>query len=440
MLDYLSQLWLKWRFSLLCLVLFVLPWQTAYIFLEKTGNNGSVFEFEKGVVYLVELFIFLLFISDSFLNKKSWLHYFSEKQWALVFLVIGFIFLASNPVLSAIWVFHLLSAFCLGYLLWQEKDRAEESIIFLAAGAVIPVLLGFFQFVHGSSFASSWFGLSLHEVSRLGEAVVLMGGNRVLRAYGTFSHPNVFGAYLAVCSFLLFVSYREDLSKKTKIAYLSLFSICLAGLMITFSKTAILALVTGLFCWFILKWSKRREIWQKKRWLIAVSFFVVSVCLSLTFSLWQGRINAQNPIEMRSYTERSSQAEEAFVLWKMHPWIGVGLGGYTEALQKIKPDLPAWEYQPAHNLFLLVLSELGAMGVLLVMFFLFILIRTKRFPKKIWPFFAVFLMMVLFDHYVWTSWSGKIIVMLLVVFGLSFFELDREPAISNNRDHAGTLK
>ncbi len=55
MWDYLSKLWLRWRFVTLSVLLFLLPWQTAYIFLEKVGVDGSVFEFEKGVVYLVEL-------------------------------------------------------------------------------------------------------------------------------------------------------------------------------------------------------------------------------------------------------------------------------------------------------------------------------------------------------------------------------------------------
>jgi len=440
MWDYLSKLWLRWRFVTLSVLLFLLPWQTAYIFLEKVGVDGSVFEFEKGVVYLVELLVWCLFFFEFLWGKKNLLNSFSVKLWTGIFIGIGLIFVSINPVLSALWIFHAVSSIALGYLLWCERGRVQALVLAFSFGTVIPVFLGIFQFMQGFSSSSTMLGLSERVASRFGEVVVLIDGERVLRAYGSFSHPNIFGAYLAVCSFLLFTGYREDLSKKIKLVYLILLVSCLTGLMITFSKTALFALVIGLSCWFVLEREGRRGLWQKKRWPIAVSFFAVSVCLSLTFSLWQGRINVQDPIEIRSYTERTSQVDEAFALWKIHLWIGVGLGGYTEALQETKPNLPAWEYQPVHNVFLLAAVEMGLMGILLVMVFGFLLLRNGIFTKKMWPFFAVFVVLALFDHYLWTSWSGKTIVMILFVFGLSFLKLDREPVISNNGDHASTLK
>ncbi|MFC1788242.1 O-antigen ligase family protein [Patescibacteria group bacterium] len=47
-----------------------------------------------------------------------------------------------------------------------------------------------------------------------------------------------------------------------------------------------------------------------------------------------------------------------------NPITGVGVSGYTFVLSELKPDQRVWAYQPIHNSFLLILAEVGLLGLL----------------------------------------------------------------------------
>ena len=86
-----------------------------------------------------------------------------------------------------------------------------------------------------------------------------------------------------------------------------------------------------------------------------------------------------------------------------NPIIGVGLGNYTNTLQAKYSTLAAYEIQPVHNIFLLIISELGIVGLLI---FLLIIRQTiKQYDSQHGVFVAIFiglLIVGLFDHYIWT--------------------------------------
>lgn len=53
-----------------------------------------------------------------------------------------------------------------------------------------------------------------------------------------------------------------------------------------------------------------------------------------------------------------------------HSLFGVGVGQFVPELWRTYPDLPVWQYQPVHNLFLLIWSELGVVGLVLFLMLL----------------------------------------------------------------------
>jgi O-antigen ligase len=117
------------------------------------------------------------------------------------------------------------------------------------------------------------------------------------------------------------------------------------------------------------------------------------------------------------------------------------LGNYTLAIyQKYNSTWPGYYYQPVHNIYLLILAELGVFGIL---FFSLILIlifwpvwrRLKSWRdvltlklEKIILFFSllVILFISLFDHYFWTIYFGLMIFWL--VLGLNLKNADSEEA------------
>lgn len=107
--------------------------------------------------------------------------------------------------------------------------------------------------------------------------------------------------------------------------------------------------------------------------------------------------------------ERAGGYGEAWQLFKKHPFLGVGLGSYTLAVHnEIDQSRPAWDYQPAHNVFLLMLTELGVIGVLVILFFCY-LIGFKA-SRVLLPVFIIFFLFAVLDHYLWSLYSGLVLV------------------------------
>ncbi len=98
--------------------------------------------------------------------------------------------------------------------------------------------------------------------------------------------------------------------------------------------------------------------------------------------------------------------------------------------QKTSPKLEFWHYQPAHNIYLLIASEIGVIGLLI--FALFItqalkdgfcfnnnvsretLLARKSLQHILIAIFVGFLIIGLFDHYFWTLQQGRLIFWLVL--------------------------
>ena len=70
-----------------------------------------------------------------------------------------------------------------------------------------------------------------------GIAKIDLDGTKIMRAYGTLAHPNILAGYLVTA--LIFTFHR--IRKKEYIAY-PVFVLLLSALVLTFSRSAILAL------------------------------------------------------------------------------------------------------------------------------------------------------------------------------------------------------
>ena len=125
--------------------------------------------------------------------------------------------------------------------------------------------------------------------------------------------------------------------------------------------------------------------------------------------------------------ERKESYAAALTVIKQHPWLGVGLGNYTGFLSK-QDNLvrPAWDYQPVHNSFLLIISEIGLLGfVWLVMGLITILWSAgQRLSGVIWPLAVSFIWLLFMDHWWWSLHSGIVYFWLIVS---SLYWISRQP-------------
>src|SRR3989339_742051 len=80
---------------------------------------------------------------------------------------------------------------------------------------------------------------------------------------------------------------------------------------------------------------------------------------------------------------------------------------YTE--EKIKP----WDYQPIHNIYLLITAELGIFGIALVLFLIFYSITSGKDPTIKYALIALCII-GLFDHYLYTLYQGQVIAIIII--------------------------
>jgi hypothetical protein len=107
------------------------------------------------------------------------------------------------------------------------------------------------------------------------------------------------------------------------------------------------------------------------------------------------------------------------------------------AKNKVYQELEPWQYQPAHNIYLLIASEIGIIGLLLFLLFVFYVISNsfkntkstlygnsivsretilgiKKLNYYLLAILISFLFIGLFDHYFWTLQQGRLIFWLVL--------------------------
>jgi O-antigen ligase len=274
----------------------------------------------------------------------------------------------------------LIEAVAVGCLVsWQKFDFKKISYSFVAAG-LLQGILAIYQFLTQAVVGNKWLGIATQAVGQSGVSVV-EGAGRWLRAYGSLPHPNLLAGYLAASLFfllgLLFAYYRKNCSAPRQFSAarvgeaIFLFGslvIITYGLLLTFSRSAWLGTIVGLlFVWFF---PGRRRDPLARKFFIKINLFILLVVILFVANygaLLFPRLTASSRLEAQSITERQAGWQEAITLIKSRPVWGVGLGAYTRALYDQDKTRSAWEYQPVHNLDLLIMAELGMVGWLLLL-------------------------------------------------------------------------
>ena len=131
-----------------------------------------------------------------------------------------------------------------------------------------------------------------------------------------------------------------------------------------------------------------------------------------------------------SVSERIASLEDGQRLIEAQPIIGVGAGNFTTEILGQEPDRPVWSVQPAHNVFILVWSELGLIGLVLFLVFLFQIVKRSN-ENAIFSIALLALVPSLFlDHLLWSSHFG--ILFLFLLLGLAAHREKSDNLMSNH--------
>ncbi len=394
--------------------------------------------FPKILVYLFD-FVTLLFILSSTaffcVNRKALqlLKNFLNRNRFFIFCASIFALL---PSLSAGWSgdpeisfitgarFFLISVAILTVIFLTSHSFFFYRIFFLTIvfSAITQSFFAIGQFWSGGSLGFNLLGESYLGGEVLGLARIYLGENLFLRAYGTLPHPNVLGGFqLFAFSVVLydFLKNKKIFSSKT---YPLIFFSFLPGLILSFSRSATVGLLLMLAGTIL--FVKKKNFWIKSGFGIMVSILLIPLLFVIFAFSSRGLVDG-SIWKSESVVLRAELIKANWERLVSQPIFGRGWGAGPGELSAFS-DFPFYffEKQPVHNIFVLVLADLGAIGGILFFLILFwSLVHSFRSNRLIALTTVIFLSIGLLDHYLLTLPIGNFIFFWLV-FG---FLREEEP-------------
>ena len=357
---------------------------------------GLRLDYLSPILHLTDLLLVCLFIS----NLKSFTHFCIHHQrivLPLLLIVATNTFFSLIPFNTLLTWFRYLLLFNLALVVMKIDQRNLKKIFtLLSLSTVIISLIGISQFLKQSSLDGPFyylgerhFNLSTPDIAK----TTYLSSNLYLRPYSTFSHPNSLAGYL-VTIILLLITLPHKLKPKKTLFYLTL-SLSLIVLFLTFSRTALTTLLL-LFPFYLFKIS------PKKITLLIIPLFTM-LMLFIPTSI------STDP----SLTQRLTLAQASLKIIITSPITGTGLNNFIPALTQSTSINDFRLLQPVHNIYLLLISELGLIITILTIFFIS---RNKKLTIPLTLPLLAILLTGSFDHYWLTLPQNQLLFFLVLGF------------------------
>lgn len=287
------------------------------------------------------------------------------------------------------------------------KDLAKP----LSFSLLIIGFLSLLQFSFQKSIGGPFYLLGEREVSvlSLGSPQVSLFGKNYLRAQSTFSHPNSLAGFVLVSLVLVYFTKfpKKDLLLKKATLVLGLISILLS-----FSQAVFLTL--GVVCALVVINLYSRISFRKNLLIIGLLLLVFSLLLPTVSAnlIKRGAVyqeSIQLRLELAAFTKTLTRDNFLF---------GVGANNFIYELSKNPPVVKSILFlQPVHNIFLLIISEGGVIGLIFYVTISF-LIFIKNTNTQIFKYSLIAIFLTgFFDHY-WLSLNQNLFLFIIVlIFG-----------------------
>ena len=321
---------------------------------------------------------------------------------------------------------------------FKDIKWLKIATIALLANGVFQSAIGIVQFASNSSLGLGFMGESIVSPNLPGVAKIILAGQNHIRAYGTFPHPNIMAGFLIISIFILFAELagkliETDPASRIKVSYetlipgasrkillASLFFI-LIGFGLTFSRSAFLGLSVGILSFFLINLKFKIGFLKAFRYpRLKTGIFTI---LTVLFVLLIAFLKYSSFFSTKSISERDLYQNVSYEIISDHSVIGIGLGQFVFSEFQKHPNLEGWQYQPVHNTYFLIASELGIFGLVLFLFFISSLlgrgigddvnILTYQY---IYCIIISFLVISIFDHYFWDIKIGTITFAIAIAF------------------------
>jgi len=350
---------------LLSLLIFLIPSQLAFhLWPSWSDMSGTKIDYLSPTLYLSDVLILIL-------GRNIKIKFTNHLFLFILFSITNILF-STNPPLSVFRYGHLFI-----YFIFFSYMKQNSHIFISLFKKLFPLVVSLY-----SSIGIAQFVLQRH----LGGLLYFLGERPLtfylaniakihlpllgltIRSYSTFPHPNALAGFLLI-SLMLFGVF------KTKLRFYFLPAL---ALITTFSRSAFVALIfSGLF-----------KFWS----LLLLPLFIFG--------------------SPESFSGRFVLIQNSILIFLKHPLFGIGLGNYS--------FLSNLNFQPVHNIFLLLISELG------ILFCIFILCLLIKFLKShVTSAYIPMLLPVIItgsiDHY-WITSHQNFLLLIILLFLIKFYK------------------
>lgn len=448
---------------------------------------GSVFIYLSDILFALSIISYLAF-SDDIHSLFKGLSMSVRKVYILlsIFCLFAFFSTLVNHQFLSIEIFRSLKIIELSLIcvfasrVLKDDSIMSKSLFVLIFSAFFQSIIAIYQFYFQSSLFSTPLlhkltGESVLSPDLPGIAKIIVEGGQYVRAYGTFPHPNLLGGFLIFSLALTYYKYlchvRASVSSPTIISrpkfpvlfWTSAFTIELIALALTFSRSAWLGLIICIMSGIILHNVSRETLSDrnsrsivsrgtfnslltntKKFKELSISLILLIVFIFINSNLYYERsiqdarslAGAPEPslaLTNNTYLDRLFYINVSRETFSSGPLIGHGPGSFIFQIPTyLKKNhiyaLDSWGFQPVHNIYLLTLTELGLIGLFLLLSVILCIFMTnihqivsretihehKLFKLTLLSVFISFLVIGLFDHYFLTFQQGALMFWLLL--------------------------
>jgi O-antigen ligase len=355
----------------------------------------------------------------------------------LLFAAVNVLVSVSRPVALYKWA-KVLEFGLLAFYIIKTKPRLSLVVSFMSLTVMYSSILAITQFLLQHSIGGPFwflgertFTLDTPGIARIQLCNLSHVSCRLfLRPYATLPHPNVLGGFLAAMLPLILFQISDSKKQITKIFYGFTFLFGLIALFLTFSRSA--WVVGGFAIALAIARIVNSELGiLNKKYILIIAFIMILYSVFMIQSI--------SPIRSadESVVVRQQLNNAAITVWKQSPIVGVGLGNFLVKLPDALPSRQIYFLQPVHNIYLLLLSETGVVGVGILLLFVVYLLNheygilnhgknIKKYSFTIQYSLFSILLLGLVDHYPLTLQQGQLLLTLL-------FSLSLIPASSAGR-------
>lgn len=358
------------------------------------------------ILSLAAYFFYVLLKQNKIFTKET------LKTYIPILLLILLQLFKTEPAVGILFLFRITLLIFIGITILSNTKlskilHSKLTKFFLFFTILFQGGIALIQFIKQSSVASYYFLGETNLLAFAGIAKGTWGNYEYILPYGTTAHPNILAGSLSILFLVYLVNFFD---RKAKLELIQmLLALLTTGLVIvaTQSITAGITLVLGLLLFFVP--DQKLSVIKTK-----------ALPLSILVILITGFLLAQTDFSSNSLKRRAYLNQAAISAFEHNPIWGVGVQQFPAVVEKYSAvDEVVRFTQPAHNVGLLVLSELGLIGIFLIILTADQLIQTQKNLKFNPKLVLSTIPILALDHYLYTIQTGLLLLWLITLFSLS---------------------